>query len=70
MNAYQTNLVMFVLIVRIPTEGIEDFRASEEAVLPLLPEFNGEYAIIDKAPVRSVERRCLQYPHLRPLAES
>ena len=41
MNAYQTNLVTLVLIVRIPTEGIEDFRAYEEAVLSLLPEFNG-----------------------------
>jgi hypothetical protein len=41
MTAYQTNLVTFVLIVRIPTEGIEDFRAYEEVVLPLLPEFNG-----------------------------
>jgi len=40
-TAYQTNLVTFVLIVRIPTEGVEDFRAYEEAVLPLLPEFNG-----------------------------
>ena len=27
-------------IVRIPFEGIEDFRAYEDAVLPLLPEFN------------------------------
>ena len=41
MMAHQTNLVTFVLIVRIPTEGIEDFRAYEDAVLPLLPEFNG-----------------------------
>jgi len=32
---------MFVLIAKIPAEGIEDFRAYEEAVLPLLPEFNG-----------------------------
>src|SRR5215471_11853785 len=39
--ADQTNLVTFVLIARIPTEGIEDFRAYENAVLPLLPEFNG-----------------------------
>jgi hypothetical protein len=38
---YQISLVTFVLIVRIPTEGIEDFRAYEKAVLPLLPEFNG-----------------------------
>jgi hypothetical protein len=35
------NIVTFVLIVRIPAEGIEDFRAYEDAVLPLLPEFNG-----------------------------
>ena len=39
--AHQTNPVTFVLIFRIPTEGVEDFRAYEEAVLPLLPEFNG-----------------------------
>jgi hypothetical protein len=38
---YQTNLATFVLIARIPTEGIADFRAYEDAVLPLLPEFNG-----------------------------
>lgn len=38
---HQTNRVTFVLIARIPTEGIEDFRAYEDAVLPLLPEFNG-----------------------------
>ena len=31
----------FVLIVRIPAQGIEDFRVYEDAVLPLLPEFNG-----------------------------
>ena len=41
MSSYQTNPVTFVLIARIPTEGIEDFRAYEDAVLPLLPEFNG-----------------------------
>jgi hypothetical protein len=39
--ASQTDLVTFVLIARIPAEGIEDFRAYEDAVLPLLPEFNG-----------------------------
>jgi hypothetical protein len=37
----QTNLVTVVLIARIPPEGIGDFRAYEDAVLPLLPEFNG-----------------------------
>lgn len=30
-----------VLIARIPIEGVADFRAYEDAVLPLLPEFNG-----------------------------
>jgi hypothetical protein len=40
-TADQADLVTFVLIVRIPAEGIEDFRAYEDAVLPLLPEFNG-----------------------------
>ena len=38
---HQTNLVTVVLIARIPVEGIEHFRAYEDAVLPLLPEFNG-----------------------------
>jgi hypothetical protein len=37
----QTNLVTIMLIARIPVEGIADFRAYEDAVLPLLPEFNG-----------------------------
>jgi antibiotic biosynthesis monooxygenase (ABM) superfamily enzyme len=37
----QTNPVTVVLIARIPIEGIADFRAYEDAVLPLLPEFNG-----------------------------
>lgn len=41
MTDYPTNLVTFVLIARIPADGIEDFRAYEEAVLPLLTEFNG-----------------------------
>jgi antibiotic biosynthesis monooxygenase (ABM) superfamily enzyme len=37
----QTNRVTTVLIARIPPDGIADFRAYEDAVLPLLPEFNG-----------------------------
>jgi hypothetical protein len=40
-TARQTNPVTFVLILRIPTEGVEDFRAYEETVLPLLLESNG-----------------------------
>jgi hypothetical protein len=41
MTDNQTNPVTTVLIARIPPEGIADFRAYEDAVLPLLPEFNG-----------------------------
>jgi hypothetical protein len=41
MTDHQTNAVTVVLIARIPAEGIGDFRAYEDAVLPLLPEFNG-----------------------------
>jgi hypothetical protein len=40
-SASQTNLVTYVVTIRIPAEGIEDFRAYEDAVLPLLPEFKG-----------------------------
>ena len=38
---HRTNAVTFVLTARIPKEGIADFRAYEDAVLPLLVEFNG-----------------------------
>src|ERR1700689_2395651 len=38
---HQTSRLTVVLIARIPAEGIADFRAYEDAVLPLLPEFNG-----------------------------
>src|ERR1700683_4281962 len=41
MTDHQTNRVTVVLIARIPAEGIADFRAYEDAVLPLLPEYNG-----------------------------
>src|ERR1700730_12772573 len=37
----QTNRVTIVLIARIPPAGVGDFRAYEDAVLPLLPEYNG-----------------------------
>src|SRR5690242_21460626 len=39
--SHQGSLVTLVLIARIPAQGIEDFRTYEDAVLPLLPEFNG-----------------------------
>jgi hypothetical protein len=60
-NAYQTNLVTFVLIVRIPTEGIEDFRAYEEAVLPLLPEFNGRLERRLRNPEGTVEMHIISF---------
>ena len=41
MMADQTSPVTFVLIARIPEAGIADFRAYEDAVLPLLSEFSG-----------------------------
>ena len=31
----------FVLIVRVPSDGVASFQAYEEAVLPLLSEFGG-----------------------------
>jgi len=37
----QAHSATLVLIARIPPEGIEAFRAYEDAVLPLLPSFNG-----------------------------
>lgn len=37
----QAHSVTLVLIARIPPEGIEAVRAYEDAVLPLLPAFNG-----------------------------
>src|ERR1044071_9407926 len=40
-TADQTSPVTFMHIFRIPSEGVEHFQAYEEAVLPLLPEFNG-----------------------------
>ena len=41
MTACKTNRVTFVLTARIPADGVDFFRAYEDAVLPLLPDFNG-----------------------------
>ena len=41
MTASPTSLVTFALIAKIPPEGIAQFRAYEDTVLPLLSEFNG-----------------------------
>ena len=61
MIAYQTNLVTFVLIVRIPTEGIEDFRGYEDAVLPLLPEFNGRLERRLRNPDGTIEMHIISF---------
>jgi hypothetical protein len=61
MSASQTNLVTFVLIVRIPTEGVEDFRAYEDAVLPLLPEFNGRLERRLRNPDGTVEMHIISF---------
>ncbi|CUU13636.1 hypothetical protein CDS [Bradyrhizobium sp.] len=37
----QAHSATLVLIARIPPEGIEAFRAYEDAVLPLFAAFNG-----------------------------
>ena len=37
----QTDRATYVAVIRIPSAGVEDFRAYEDIVLPLLPEFNG-----------------------------
>ena len=59
--ANQTNLVTFVLIARIPTEGIEDFRAYEDAVLPLLPEFNGRLERRLRSPDDTIEMHIITF---------
>jgi antibiotic biosynthesis monooxygenase (ABM) superfamily enzyme len=53
--AIQTNRVTFVLIARIPADGIADFRAYEDAVLPLLSEFNGRLERRLRNPEGSIE---------------
>ena len=57
---YQTNPVTFVLIARIPA-GIGAFRAFEDAVLPLLPEFNGRLERRLRNPDGTVEMHILSF---------
>src|SRR6516164_6011721 len=61
MTESQTTPVTFALIVRIPTEGIEDFRAYEDAVLPLLPEFNGRLERRLRNPDGTVEMHIVSF---------
>ena len=60
-TTHQTNPVTFVLIFRIPAEGVEDFQAYEEAVLPLLPEFNGRLERRLRNPDGTVEMHIVSY---------
>jgi hypothetical protein len=59
--ADQTNRVTFVLIARIPMAGIQDFCAYEDAVLPLLPEFNGRLERRLRNPEGTVEMHIVSF---------
>jgi len=59
--ADQTNLVTFALIVRIPAEGINDFRAYEDAVLPLLPEHHGRLERRLRSPDGTIEMHIISF---------
>ena len=59
--AHQTDLVTFVLIVRIPAEGIRDFQAYEDAVLPLLREFNGSLERRLRNPEGTIEMHIISF---------
>ena len=61
MNASQTNLVTYVVTIRIPAEGIKDFRAYEDAVLPLLPEFNGRLERRLRNPDGTIETHIISF---------
>jgi hypothetical protein len=60
-TADQADLVTFVLIVRIPAEGIDDFRVYEDAVLPLLPEFNGRLERRLRNPDGTIEMHIISF---------
>ena len=61
MTADQADRVMFVLIVRIPAEGIDDFRAYEDAVVPLLPGFNGRLERRLRNPDGTIEMHIISF---------
>ena len=61
MMAYQTDLVTFVLVARIPAEGIVDFRAYEDAVLTLLPEFSGRLERRPRNPDGTMEMHMISF---------
>jgi hypothetical protein len=59
--ADRTDVVTFMLIARIPAHGIADFRAYEDAVLPLLPEFNGRLERRLRNPEGTVEMHIVSF---------
>lgn len=59
--SHQTVPITFVLIARIPAKGIADFRAYEDAVLPLLPEFNGRLERRLRDPDGTIEVHILSF---------
>jgi len=60
-TARQTDRVTFVVLFRIPAQGVEAFRAYEAAVLPLLPEFNGRLERRLRNPDGTVEIHIVSY---------
>jgi hypothetical protein len=60
-TAHQITPVTLVILFRIPPEGVADFQAYEEAVLPLLPEFNGRLERRLRNPDGTVEMHIVSY---------
>lgn len=61
MTASPTGHVTFVLMAKIPPEGIAQFRAYEEAVLPLLSEFGGRLERRLRNPDGTVEMHIVSF---------
>ena len=60
-TASRTERVTYAVVIRIPTEGIDDFRAYEDAVLPLLPEFKGSLERRLRNPDGTIELHILSF---------
>jgi hypothetical protein len=60
-TASQTERATYAVVIRIPTEGIDDFRAYEDAVLPLLPEFKGSLERRLRNPDGTIELHILSF---------
>jgi antibiotic biosynthesis monooxygenase (ABM) superfamily enzyme len=60
-SASQTNLVTYLVMIRIPAEGVEDFRAYEDTVLPLLPEFKGRLERRLRNPDGTIETHIISF---------